>query len=892
MKMNEPPNLALRLLVVEDSEDDFRLVQLALAQDGVHAECMRVDTAAALEEALCAGGWDAVISDFNLPALNGFEVLARLRARDADLPFLLVSGRVGEQVAVEVLHRDGNDCVMKDNLPRLALALRRSLREAAARRERREAVEALRESEAKYRDLIEHAADGIWIFSPEGRFVVVNRRCCEITGYTREELLAMNPLRAFPEQDGRALLARLRAGERLQYERVIQRRDGTRTFVEIAMRMLADGCIEGIARDVTARREAEDHMRRVGRLYAVLSDIKTAIVRMRDRETLFREACRIAVETGGFRSAWIGVADRAAGVLRRVAEAGETQAAGVPERLPLTQGVVADALRAGHASLSTSVSTSVSASVSSSVPAMVSTVGTNGAAKAAPSAYGAPRQAYLPLVLDGEPAALFVLEAGERDFAGQREIELLDGLAGDISFALNHIDKLERLDYLAYYDGLTGLPNRNSLDRRLRESITRAQKRGRRFAMGISDIDGFKNINDTLGEEAGDELLRQVARRMTGLLQERCLSTPVRVGTDQFAVVTGHIDGEEELMAEVETMRHKAFGPPYAVGGTDLRLSVRSGVAIYPDHGGDARTLLKHAEAALKEAKARGEPHLLFDPRMAAQVAAKLGMVNSLRRALEHDEFVLHYQPKVDFKSGAITGFEALIRWNDPASGRQVPPMEFIPVLEETGLIVQVGDWALRQAARDQMRWRRAGIAAGHPDALRVAVNVSAMQLRRKDFVATVAEALRGGAGEESGSPAIDLEVTESLLMEDFAGNVEKLRELSGMGVNVAIDDFGTGYSSLAYLARLPARALKIDRSFVITMLSDRNIMTVVTTIISLAHSLRLKVVAEGVDSEEQSRTLKLLRCDQMQGYLFSRPVPAECVPGLLGAPHLARRVV
>jgi EAL domain-containing protein (putative c-di-GMP-specific phosphodiesterase class I) len=257
---------------------------------------------------------------------------------------------------------------------------------------------------------------------------------------------------------------------------------------------------------------------------------------------------------------------------------------------------------------------------------------------------------------------------------------------------------------------------------------------------------------------------------------------------------------------------------------------------------------------------------------MTERIAEKLSLESKLRQALEKEEFVLHYQPKVDLQTRAIVGVEALIRWQSPERGL-VPPLQFIPLLEETGLIQQVGSWALRRASLDHRAWAEQGLKAP-----RVAVNVSPIQLRQRNFVEVIEQAIMEGLAPT----AIDLEITESLIMEDIQGNIEKLNAVRALGVNIAIDDFGTGYSSLGYLAKLPVQALKIDRSFINTMSKDPNAMTLVSTIISLAHSLRLKVIAEGVETEEQANFLRLLRCDEMQGYLFSKPLPVDGLVGLL----------
>jgi EAL domain-containing protein (putative c-di-GMP-specific phosphodiesterase class I) len=289
-------------------------------------------------------------------------------------------------------------------------------------------------------------------------------------------------------------------------------------------------------------------------------------------------------------------------------------------------------------------------------------------------------------------------------------------------------------------------------------------------------------------------------------------------------------------------------------------------VALLPDDGADADTLFRHAEAALKKAKAHGDRYLLYTPQMTHAVAGKVVLENQLRLALERGEFVLHYQPKVNLGSGRMTSAEALIRWNDPRTGL-VPPGQFIPVLEETGLIHAVGRWAMRQAVVDYLRWHAAGLAV-----VRIAVNVSPLQLRDRGFIAEVREAI---GIDPHAAAGLELEITESLIMEDVKHSIASLLAIRAMGLTVAIDDFGTGFSSLSYLAKFPVDTLKIDRSFVLDMTASPEGLALVSTIINLAHALKLKVVAEGVDSDEQLRLLRVLGCDEIQGYLFSQPLPA-----------------
>jgi diguanylate cyclase (GGDEF)-like protein len=438
-------------------------------------------------------------------------------------------------------------------------------------------------------------------------------------------------------------------------------------------------------------------------------------------------------------------------------------------------------------------------------------------------------------------------------------------VAADVSFALHAIEKQKKLNYLSYYDVLTGLANRSLFLERVAQYMRGASSGGHKLALYQIDLERFKNINDSLGQSAGDALLKQVAEWLTRTVGDANLLA--RVGADHFAVVMPQVKEERGVARLLEKQMAAFLDHPFRLNDSVFRIATKVGVALFPDDGDDADTLFRNAEAALKKAKASGERYLFYTQKMTEAVAGKLTLENQLRQALDNEEYVLHYQPKINLATGLITSAEALIRWNDPRTGL-VPPARFIPVLEETGLIYEVGRWALRKASEDYLRWRTGGLAA-----VRIAVNVSPLQFRNSGFIAEIEQVI----GVDSRGPAgLELEITESLIMADVKHNIASLHAIRAMGVTIAIDDFGTGFSSLSYLAKLPVDTLKIDRSFVIDMTIGPEGLALVSTIINLAHSLKLKVVAEGVETEEQSRLLRLLSCDETQGYLFSRPVPCE----------------
>jgi diguanylate cyclase (GGDEF)-like protein len=479
--------------------------------------------------------------------------------------------------------------------------------------------------------------------------------------------------------------------------------------------------------------------------------------------------------------------------------------------------------------------------------------------------------ATFPLVVEAWPVGMFALYAAEPDAFDEEEMKLLIEMAGDISFALDHLKKEQRLNYLAFYDELTGLSNRTLFYDRLNQFIHAAADSGTIVAVVVIDLERFRLINETLGRQAGDGLLKLVAERLRAAgLDTQHLS---RIGADCYAVVLDHLGKEADVAQFLEKDLIRAIGRPFDLSGTELQVAAKAGIAFFPGDGGDAETLLRNAEAALAKTKLSGGRYSFYTPELNAQVAEKLTLENKLRRALEQEQFVLHYQPKVSLKDGQIVGVEALIRWNDPKAGL-VPPAKFIPMLEETGMILDVGKWALQKAVADVARWQENGVSPP-----RVAVNVSSIQLRQGDFVDMIKAAMQGKA---EAMQYLELEITESLIMQDIEVNIRKLDLIRQMGATVAVDDFGTGYSSLSYIAKLPVNTLKIDRAFIINMVNNPDDLSIVSAIISLAHSLDLKVVAEGVETREQANLLRLLKCDEIQGYLFSAAVPAEQIGAFL----------
>ena len=695
------------------------------------------------------------------------------------------------------------------------------------------------------------------------RFIHVNDAACLMQNMPRERLLEMGPAgvlatssEALEEVYDRIIAT---GGDAKPLEIRRQRKDGSRAWLELRRHAQQSACgwtVVTLVSDVTERKNSSERIVYLNRVHAMLSGINTLILRARDRAELFSEACRSAVEAGGFRMVWIGIVDKEAKKVVPVASLGvhEELLMAIKDRFsldesqPMGNTMTARAIREKRPILSNNSQSDRNIVFGEKHPEL-----------------GIRSMAILPLVVGNEAIGMIALHSGEAEFFHAEELKLLSELAGHIAFAIDHIDKRERLDYLAYYDALTGLANRSLLLDRLEQAIRSADSSGHKLALFLIDLERFKNVNDSLGQPAGDALLGQVADWLTIEMGDANLLA--RVGPDHFAVVMPDVAQEGDVARRIEKLMAALMVHPFRLDGAAFRIAAKVGIALFPDDGASAEVLYRHAEAALKKAKTRGDRYLFYTQKMGAAVANKLSLENQLRLALDREEFVLHYQPKINLVSGKLTGGEALIRWNDPQTGL-VPPGQFIPVLEETGLIYEVGRWALRRAVGDYLRWRSAGLAP-----VRVAVNVSPLQLRRRNFTLEIENII----GIDVHAPAgLELEITESLIMEDVKHGIASLEAIRAMGVSIAIDDFGTGFSSLSYLARLPIDTLKIDRSFVVDMEAGPQGHALVATIISLAHSLKLKVVAEGVDSEEQLRLLRLLNCDEMQGYLFSKPIPAD----------------
>jgi diguanylate cyclase (GGDEF)-like protein len=733
------------ILLIEDSVTDVELAVRRLTQGGFECTYRVAATEAAMREALKQRRPSFILSDFSLPGFGGLEALEIASRECPEIPFLFLSGTMGEERAIEALRRGAVDYILKSNPKRLVPAVQRALTEMQLRRE--------------------------------------------------------------------TLAAQRRAA-------------------------------------------------RLSNVLQMLSGINSAVVRIQDREALLEEACHLAHRLGGYPMAVISMVDSASRLVRPTASAGF-----LAENRFLPTLSIADSEDGDTSLISRVMRTGTAVSCSDIKTAQVA-INTRDDLIAA----GVVGVACLPLTVDDTPVGTFFVGSVEADPFAEEEMKLLREVAANLSFALQYLERNDAARFLAYFDPLTGLAKRTLFCERLDRLLARGAERLPQLAVNVLDIAHLSVINDSSGRHTGDRLLQCVADRIKG----QCADTDrlAHLGGGTFIWLTALGSGSEAEIHELQRGMLHLFDAPFLIDGRDIAITLKCGSACFPQNGHTADELVQNAEAALKEAKASGEKYLHHRLEMNSALAQRVRMEFRLRTALQNNEFVLHYQPKLHIGSGKIVGAEALLRWQDPDSGLVAPGM-FLPILESAGLMPEVSAWALRRALADARRWRESGLPS-----VRVAVNVSPSDLRRRRFAQDVLDAI--GTLQNDADWGIDIEVTEGALYGDSSACVHALRLLRTSGIRVAIDDFGTGYSSLARLSELPIDSLKIDRLFVSRLPADPRSCTLVSTIIELAHAFGMSTVAEGVETQEQLECLQRLGCDESQGFLHSRAVAADSFAVLL----------
>jgi diguanylate cyclase (GGDEF)-like protein/PAS domain S-box-containing protein len=719
--------------------------------------------------------------------------------------------------------------------------------------------QALQKREMDFRRLAEHSPDWIARLDLTGRFLYVNPMTERLFGLsptayfgkrvdeldlTTDPELSIDPKELTDLSQGvlaaagtgenqQCTLRMVRANVPLVYDcRMVPERDASGTLVGVLC----------MARDITEIRRNEIVLKSLNRSLRLLSKCNQLLIDARDEETLLTDVCRLIVETGGYVQADVYTNETRLGSVRRLA--------GFPDAASADTVIVRVADASG---------------VSEPILAALQTA----TIQVCPAFLRGRRSSIAIPVRDSRGLSALSIVARGADRFLPEEMALLRELADDLSFGLRmlqtrreHRAAEEQLSFLARHDLLTKLPNRLLLREHFEKAMADAHARDAQLSLVFVDLDGFKGINDSLGHEAGDDLLAAVAARLKGCIREHDIVS--REGGDEFLLVL--TDAGRNVALEAAQRILDQMQPPFRVGDADLHVSASLGISVYPDDGADFETLRRNADAALFQSKDSGRnTYRFFDQQMNVDAAAQVGLHASLRRALQSDEFQLHYQPLLNLRDGRILGAEALIRWHRP-DGTLIPPAAFIPVAERSGLIIPIGEWVLNEACRQAMIWRKR-LARD----LSIAVNLSVAQFARGNIVEAVLNALNN-----SGLPAhaLELELTESVLLRDTEVALQTMTALKGIGARLAIDDFGTGFSSLAYVKRLPVDKLKIDRSFIKDLAESPQDTAIVKSIIQLAHTLQLQVTAEGVETVGQLAVLRDFGCDQIQGYLISRPLP------------------
>ncbi|MGA2709118.1 MAG: EAL domain-containing protein [Steroidobacteraceae bacterium] len=859
----------LRVLLLEDDAAAAAHIEAHLGVSGLRIDLRCMHSEFAFRRCVEEFHPHLILSEFTLSGFDGCAALRIARQLAPAVPFIFVSD---DARAAQMLGCGATDLVRKANIAHLMPALERALREKTVAGGNRAAESRLNESRQRLRDIMDATQEWIWELDAQGAFTFSNRCVEDLLGYPLDAILGRKRFDFVHPDDEAAVRAQWAQidAQGAPTTGLVARwvhRDGSFRWLDCNVVMTRDAagqgvCYRGADRDITVRRRQDEQIARLTRVNELLSRINSVILRVDDRPGVLHEACRLAVEQGGYQfavvfmiepgsvsvspSAWWGVDDDQ--IVTRQVSFGNGEETGDDE-------FIAKAMRAGK-------------------PVVCNNLGGPASITALPqewTRYGIQAVAVLPLFIDGTSVGVLTFHSQDPAAFNAEEIRSLERVSGEVSFALQYLRHEDLLQHLSYFDALTGLANRQLWCERLARRMRSYELAHHEINVVVFDIDGLSAINDACGRHTGDQLLQRIAERLRAI--EGGPESVTYLGAAVFAAFFegpargGGVPGFAR--ARIESL----LDEPLTIGGQDIKVAVRLGASCFPGHGDDAHSLLENAEVALRRAKHHGEAYVRYSTHMTTEAAQRLVLEGQLRQSVRDEAFELYYQPIFSARTGRISAVEALLRWRHPQQGI-VSAGQIVPVLESLGLIEEVGAWALRRAARDRAAW----IEQGLPN-IRVAVNVSAAQLRRSNFVEIVMSAVGKLRPQQVW---LDLEVTESMLMHDVEASMQKLNQLRTHGVQFAIDDFGTGYSSLSRLASLPINTLKIDRSFVHGVLDEPRSIAIVETILSLARSLDMNTIAEGIETEQQRALLSTMGCDELQGFLLSHPLSAADCAALM----------
>src|SRR6266498_972559 len=899
------------VLILHDSLETAGLLIRELERGGFSPAFERVHSREAFERALSGPVWDVILSDFRLETFGALAALAFLKERELDTPFIIASDNIGEETAVKTIKAGAHNCIPTGALGRLSAAVERELLEAQIRRERRQARKALRESESRFRTLVETASDAILTVSDPGRILFANRAAERIFGYSVPAMIGESLTMLVPDCPPLRELVPLPPGEGSETDAVSPRvewigkhEQGHEVPLDVSIGLLPrDGrkLLTVIARDATERKRSERALRDSEERLRTLVNNAPIVLFALDRDGVVTHLEGSGLEAAGLSS---GEALRETFEIKRLIFDVELAPRTDPEgAVTGVIGVATNVTRQRRAERAADQSETRYRLLFEGNLAGVYRTTEDGRILDCNESFAQifgyrSREEVLSL-----PAWDFYLTVEDRkaSLARLKErksltnyeqclrrkdgshvwvlenanlIEGQDGKQGIIVVKVTDTTERKRAEekvkHLAFHDSLTGLPNRLLFSDRLRVGMVHANRYREKLAVLFLDIDRFKVINDSLGHSIGDELLRRIAERVGGCIRQE--DTIARLGGDEFTVLLPGIAKEEDA-ATIANKILEAVRLPFFIEHRELFITTSIGVTLYPDDGADPETLVRNADTSMYRAKEQGrDNYQLYAPAMNSRALERLSLESRLRQALQNRELVVYYQPLIELATGQIRGAAALLRWQHPELGL-VPPGDFISIAEVSGLIVPIGQWVLRTACAQASAWEK----SGYP--LSVAVNLSSRQFQQADLVFQVTEALQ----QAKLSPAsLDLEITESNAMQNAELSISTLWDLKNLGLSLSMDDFGTGYSSLNYLKRFPIDRIKIDQSFVRDVTRDPDDAAIAAAIIAMAHSLKLTAVAEGVETEAQLEFLRAQKCDEMQGYLFSPPVPAAQFDELL----------